>query len=122
MTVFQSVADIEERNQAGALCLIVRSQGSTPRHTSCKMLVYPDGRIVGTVGGGELENRVIKEIIPMREATYSPDGFWLAYESWPDGLNHAIYVMTSNGLARQLLTSDSAFEFDPVWRPRPGQP
>jgi xanthine dehydrogenase accessory factor len=25
------------------------------------MLVYPDGRILGTVGGGELENRVIKE-------------------------------------------------------------
>ena len=73
-------------------------------------------------GGPFNENRVIKEIIPMREATYSPDGFWLAYESWPDGLNHAIYVMTSNGLARQLLTSDSAFEFDPVWRPRPGQP
>jgi len=27
------------------------------------MLVYPDGRIVGTVGGGELENRVIKEAL-----------------------------------------------------------
>jgi xanthine dehydrogenase accessory factor len=25
------------------------------------MLVYPDGHILGTVGGGELENRVIKE-------------------------------------------------------------
>jgi xanthine dehydrogenase accessory factor len=27
------------------------------------MLVYPDGHIIGTVGGGEVENRVIKEAI-----------------------------------------------------------
>lgn len=25
------------------------------------MLVYPDGKITGTVGGGEMENRVIEE-------------------------------------------------------------
>ena len=52
---------VEARNEAGALCMVVRSKGSTPRHTGSKMLVYPDGSIVGTVGGGELENRVIAE-------------------------------------------------------------
>ena len=46
-----------------ALCTIVRSQGSTPRHTTSKMLVYPDGQIIGTVGGGELENRVHAEAL-----------------------------------------------------------
>ncbi|HSM71378.1 MAG TPA: XdhC/CoxI family protein, partial [Anaerolineales bacterium] len=30
------------------------------RHVGSKMLVYPDGGIIGTVGGGELESRVIK--------------------------------------------------------------
>ena len=43
--------------------MIVRSRGSTPRHASSKMLVYPDGHILGTVGGGEVENRVIKEAL-----------------------------------------------------------
>lgn len=62
-TVFQALAELESRNQAGAFCVIVRSQGSTPRHTSSKMLVYPDGSIVGTVGGGELEKRVIAEAL-----------------------------------------------------------
>jgi len=61
VSVFQAVAELEARNEGGVLCTIVRSQGSTPRHTSSKMLVYPDGRIVGSVGGGELENRVIAE-------------------------------------------------------------
>ena len=57
----QAAAELESRNEAGALCTIVRSQGSTPRHTGSKMLVYSDGSFIGTVGGGELENRVIAE-------------------------------------------------------------
>jgi Tol biopolymer transport system component len=68
------------------------------------------------------ENRVFKQSIPMREASYSPDGYWLAFESWPDGRNHDIYVMTINGLAKQQLTEEPSFEFDPVWRPEPAQP
>ena len=40
---------------------MVRSQGSTPRHSTSKMLVYEDGNFIGTVGGGELENRVFEE-------------------------------------------------------------
>ncbi len=43
--------------------MVVRSKGSTPRDTGSKMLVYPDGSIVGTVGGGEMENRVIAEAL-----------------------------------------------------------
>jgi xanthine dehydrogenase accessory factor len=63
MTLFQALVDLENNNGAGALCMIVRSRGSTPRHTTSKMLVYPDGHILGTVGGGEVENRVINEAI-----------------------------------------------------------
>ena len=61
MSIFRAVVELEERNEPGALCTIVRSQGSTPRRSTSKMLVYLDGSIAGTVGGGELENRVIRE-------------------------------------------------------------
>lgn len=57
--VHLALAELEKQNQPGALCTIVRSSGSTPRHTGSKMLVYPDGHIVGTVGGGQLESWVI---------------------------------------------------------------
>jgi xanthine dehydrogenase accessory factor len=60
-SLFQALAELEARNNAGALCTVVRSRGSTPRHTGSKMLVYPDGTFIGTVGGGEMENRVIAE-------------------------------------------------------------
>lgn len=61
VTVYQALADLESKNGPGALCMVVRSKGSTPRGAGSKMLVYPDGSIVGTVGGGEMENRVIAE-------------------------------------------------------------
>ncbi len=61
MSVFQALAELETKNKAGALCTLILSKGSTPRHTGSKMLVYPDGSIIGTVGGGEMENRVIAE-------------------------------------------------------------
>jgi len=63
MTIFEALVDLEITNTTGALCTIIRSRGSTPRHVTSKMLVYPDGHIIGTVGGGEVENRVIKEAL-----------------------------------------------------------
>jgi xanthine dehydrogenase accessory factor len=61
VTVFQALAELEGKNGAGALCMVVRAKGSTPRGAGSKMLVYPDGSIVGTVGGGEMESRIIAE-------------------------------------------------------------
>ena len=59
-TIYQALANIEKNNESAALCTVVRSEGSTPRHVGSKMLVYSDGNFIGTVGGGELESRVIK--------------------------------------------------------------
>ena len=41
-----------ERGEPAALVTIVRSNGSTPQRVGAKMLVYADGRTVGTIGGG----------------------------------------------------------------------
>ena len=67
--------------------------------------------------GNLIETRVVREVIPMRESAYSPDGAWIAFESWPEGSNHDIYIMTPNGNGRQRLTDADGFEFDPAWRP-----
>ena len=60
-TIYQELAELERKNELAALCTVVRSQGSTPRRATSKMLVYPDGTFIGTVGGGEMESRVIAE-------------------------------------------------------------
>lgn len=63
MSIYTALAKLEARNEPGVLCTIVDSKGSTPRHETSKMLVYADGSITGTIGGGELENRVIQEAL-----------------------------------------------------------
>lgn len=44
-----------------ALATIVATRRSVPRHAGTKMLVYADGTTVGTVGGGEMEAKVVGE-------------------------------------------------------------
>ncbi len=59
--VHELAGKILRQHQSAALCTVVRSEGSTPRHMGSKMLVMPDGSFVGTVGGGDLEHRVLAE-------------------------------------------------------------
>jgi xanthine dehydrogenase accessory factor len=63
--VFAAVADALERGESAALVTIVSTTGSTPQRIGAKMLVFADGRIVGTIGGGCYEN----------------DAFWKAREA-----------------------------------------
>lgn len=62
-TIYQALCEIETTHQSAALCTVIKASGSTPRHSTSKMLVYPDGHILGTIGGGELENRVRQEAL-----------------------------------------------------------
>ena len=61
MNIFHQIVDAQENRAAVAFCTVIETRGSTPRHGGSKMLVFEDGRISGTVGGGEIENRVIQE-------------------------------------------------------------
>jgi xanthine dehydrogenase accessory factor len=54
--VFAAVADALERGEPAALVTIVATTGSTPQRVGAKMLVFGDGRLVGTIGGGCYEN------------------------------------------------------------------
>jgi xanthine dehydrogenase accessory factor len=54
--VFAAVAEALERGEAAALVTIVAAHGSTPQRVGAKMLVFADGRTVGTIGGGCYEH------------------------------------------------------------------
>lgn len=62
MNIFSEAARLEEQNRPFALAQIVDSRGSTPRH-SAWMLIRDDGSIVGTIGGGMVERKVINEAL-----------------------------------------------------------
>ena len=60
-SIYEALAAVEKNDESAALCTVIGSKGSTPRHVGSKMLVYPDGKFIGTVGGGDLEHRVLDE-------------------------------------------------------------
>ena len=53
--VFAAALAAEQAGEPAALVTVVSTQGSTPQKAGAKMVVYPDGRIVGTIGGGCVE-------------------------------------------------------------------
>lgn len=52
-------------NEDGILCTIVQTDGSTPRRTGAWMLVTPNGKTTGTIGGGTLEAATIREALDL---------------------------------------------------------
>src|SRR5262245_27454870 len=53
--VLDAALRAEREGTPAALVTVVATEGSTPQRAGPKMLVYGDGRIVGTIGGGCLE-------------------------------------------------------------------
>jgi xanthine dehydrogenase accessory factor len=60
-SIFQDIADIEKTNKPAALCIVISTKGSSPRKAGSKMIVFEDGSITGTIGGGSIEKEVIEE-------------------------------------------------------------
>ncbi|MDX1413903.1 MAG: XdhC family protein [Candidatus Promineifilaceae bacterium] len=59
--VLSEMLAAQEAGEPVVLATVIRARGSVPRQSGAKMLVYGDGRISGTIGGGEMESRVIQE-------------------------------------------------------------
>src|SRR5437762_9063636 len=83
--VFSAVADALERGESAALVTIVSTTGSTPQRVGAKMLVFADGRIVGTIGGGCYEN----------------DAFWKAREAIANRRPRLLHYELSDDFAQE---------------------
>jgi xanthine dehydrogenase accessory factor len=83
--VFAAVADALERGEAAALVTIVSAVGSTPQRVGAKMLVFADGHIVGTIGGGCYEN----------------DAFWKAREAITSRRPQLVHYELSDDFAQE---------------------
>jgi xanthine dehydrogenase accessory factor len=63
MDIYHEIARLKQENQPFVLTTIVKTAGSVPGRVGFKMIVREDGTTVGTVGGGELEQRVIEQAL-----------------------------------------------------------
>lgn len=108
-----------------ALATVAATTGSVPRQTGSKMLVYNDGKISGTIGGGKFEALVVEDCLksiaakktvlktyPLREDR--PDSFGaicggeVTIMIEPQNLNAAIFLVGAGhcSLAIAKLASD----------------
>ncbi len=56
------------RREPCVLATVAATRGSVPREPGAKALIFPDGRISGTVGGGKFESLVIVDALSTLEA------------------------------------------------------
>ena len=59
--IIANLGEAVQRNQPVVLATIVEVTGGSPAQAGFKLLIRPDGTVVGNVGGGELEQRIRAE-------------------------------------------------------------
>jgi xanthine dehydrogenase accessory factor len=83
--VLAAAAEALKRGEPVALVTIVRARGSTPQRTGAKMLVYADGRTVGTIGGG----------------CYESEAFWKARDALTTGRSALLHFNLNDDFAEE---------------------
>lgn len=76
------LAEAMDAGRAAAFVTVISVGGSTPREAGAKMLVYADGSIEGTVGGGSVEALVIKQAV---KCVASGEGGKFVFDLKPQG-------------------------------------
>jgi xanthine dehydrogenase accessory factor len=59
--IFLRIAELRKNGKSFSLATLVYSEESTPRKAGSRMIIYPDGNIEGSIGGGALEKKVIED-------------------------------------------------------------
>jgi xanthine/CO dehydrogenase XdhC/CoxF family maturation factor len=65
--VLRALLDARERRERCALVTVATTRGSVPREAGAKAIVYEDGRMSGTIGGGKFEALVIADALAALE-------------------------------------------------------
>ena len=68
MDIFEEIVEAKKANIPIVLATVVESLGSAPREEGAHMLIKSDGTIIGTIGGGAIEKRIIDEAMILMNA------------------------------------------------------
>ena len=86
--IYQELASLLDRGQPLAFAILVETKGSTPQKCGAKAIFLPDGRVIGTLGGGCLEAEARQKALRALE-TGEPFTFRALLDDdfgWDDGL------------------------------------
>jgi len=88
----------------------------------------PNGQLIAFVSGQQIQvvpwDKFGFEVNPLTsgvpnndDPAWSPDSRWIAFQSWREGGNRDLWIMTANGGQPTRLTTDPAWDYQPAWRP-----
>ncbi|MDA8243016.1 MAG: XdhC/CoxI family protein [Elusimicrobia bacterium] len=80
--IIKLLSEAIDSGRAAAFVTVISVDGSTPREAGAKMLVFPDGSIEGTIGGGSVEALVIRRAV---DCLRRGEGGKFAFELKPTG-------------------------------------
>lgn len=86
-TVIKELSKAIDEGRSAAFVTVISVDGSTPREAGAKMLVFEDGSIRGTVGGGNLEALSIKQAL---DCLKKGEGGKFVFDLTPEGNTGAI--------------------------------
>jgi len=84
--IYKEITKAMEKREKIVLITIINTEGSVPNKVGAKMLVWPDGKIAGTVGGGSPEAIAIKEGLKIFE---KPEAKTVTFDLTP-GQEHSV--------------------------------
>lgn len=103
MNIYDEIIKAQKDKKDFAVLMIIKSEGSVPRHESSKMIVFADGSITGTIGGGILEKQSIDEAI----------------KAIQQGKSKLIEIKSDTGSLLSLACGGNAVVFVEVHKARP---
>jgi len=59
--ILDNLRGLLSEGRSVVVATVIATTRSVPRHTGAKMLIVDDGRQIGSIGGGEMESRVLEE-------------------------------------------------------------
>lgn len=99
-SIYKTIVESLQAGREVALVTTIETAGSTPNDVGSRMLVFPDGSIVGTVGGGKLEALSIQEALSVLTLGRSKK---VIFDLTPDGIG-----MECSGRAELFIEPFSA--------------
>ncbi len=77
-SIYSKAEELKTQQQKAAICVVVETKGSTPRKQGAKMIVFADGSIYGSIGGGSVEKEVaLRAVEQIRSGISSKCSFTL---------------------------------------------
>jgi xanthine dehydrogenase accessory factor len=68
LEIYQELANIAARGERAVLATVISSRGSVPRKAGTKMIIKGDGSLVGSIGGGNVEQAVQEKALDVMKS------------------------------------------------------